>query len=973
MADVQSPPPASPDAFSAKMYDHDNGQWVDVPANDVGAKVASGKFTFQQGIQIPVVSPQGQRGFVDSDKAYDEFTKNGMQWVTPQVTQAADQQQEKNVDSRNFGNQPLTAAALGVARVGTLGASDVALDAGGLSHAAKAVGDQNQLATGAGEVAGMLLPDSLAAGAAKGLGGLAEGAVLKGAKALGETGAVATKILPTIAREAAVGATFGAGSGVSEQALGHPDDVVDNMMAHIGFGAMAGGSLGALFGTAEVARPAMEKLVEKAAQGGRSVADKLASASAGKGIVAALTKAGDEAGAAKFGQAWADPEFRALATTAGPEAAEKALAEHAEAVKTVQGMTKNLTADIKTELKGASDGVQQQTAEHIKQAGGDIVQAAEDAYKMHQAAAQNFDLLTQAIKEPLTYDAAPLIHRFEGAVDQLNEGSAYARNVAKKIEGQLSAANFDSGSSEAGFFLNVRNQLNNISHDGLSAAESSTVKRLVQEADESLLTHTNPAISKSYEALKASEDVANTLRNVSDRTALRGVDKPLPGEPLAQAGHTGASRVIDEKKMVRTLSDPKTREVVQATIQNLETLSPEIKGLASVKTIDEKIAFQNSLELKLSKILPNSHIDGQQVSDVLEMLGNPKALADKLAKVQELQGALAQDASPLQRIMAAKQALGEPISKDLQTLAKHESVFDLLNKYKEAKTTGFDPIQAAKGMSVAGPKGALWGLRQSTVSKQLEVLAAIQKASQRGAELTEKAIKTTVTALTSAPAKKIAQGAAYVANSPSINDARKNYQKVKDQIQAYRPQQSSVAEHAPKIAQAIQARQGDVVKFLQSKLPADPFEENSISFNKTGYVPSDHDLSSFYRYVQAANNPMQVLDDISKNRVSPEGIETLKTVYPQIYQKLQTSVLDGIITTKADLTYQQKIELGTVFDIPTDYTLRPDFIARMQDGLNKDEGGRPSGPTSQRTVKIDLKPEQSVATQAQRSTYDLNH
>jgi hypothetical protein len=965
-------PQVNPDAFSARMFDHDAGKWIDVPADKVQQAVLSGKMTFASGIKIPVVAPNGEVGTVDSDHAYDEFAKNGMQWLTPHAQQAFEQRQQERIQQENFGDQPLTAALAGVARMGTLGLSDVALDKAGLGDVTQQVEQRNPVASFGGEAVGTLLPGALGTVAAKGAGALAAGGV-EAAEGAGLLGGAAATIAKPAAQFAAEGATYGLGSGISEQALGHPDDVLDNLISHVGAGALFGGATGGIFGSAEVARPYFDTLVEKAVGQGKTVVDKLATKVATKGIVAALTKSGQEDLAKMAPELANDPAFMRLYQEQGPSAIKKVVEENRQAIKEAKDLLGGLRSDLKSELKNAADGVKQTVTDAVEQAGGDIFKATQDAYATYRSAQETFDSLISGMQEPVSYDTSKLADRMEQLTTDLQESSnPVAKNLGHKLEAQLRSVDLGVQGGEAGFFYGLRQMLKNTNVEDLAAGERKAIQGIIDEADQSLLTHPNVAISKGYEAVKASEQALEHLQAVGDRTIFRITKTPLPGEQLAK-GYTGASRVLDEAKMARTLTNPKTRELADAVFQNLDQFVPELKAYGQgLKTIGDRIAVQNQVEQKLSQILPKARVDGADVMDLLKLLGDPKDLAAKLDKIVDLQRGLQAGTSPMERVLAAKQALGQPISNDLKTIASMEQKFDLFHRMKDTEAPGFDLLKGIVGGSLThAAKGLVFGLKKSNVGEYFNVLSSVQKASQRGADLLNKAIKGTAKALTGTAGQAAGKAYAYASTEgPSIKEQRKTYQQAKQQLMAYRPpEQHPLSGYAPQVTQAAQLRQQQIIQFLQSKLPQDPFQDNSLSLNKTGYMPSDHELASFSRYVRAANNPMQVIEHIRLNKATPEEVETLKTLNPAIYQKLQNAVLDSIIQKEADLSYKQKIQLSTLFDIPTDYSLRPDVIARLQQTLNKDQGGRPEGSGPAGKIQIDLKPQETVATEAQQVTY----
>jgi len=86
-----------------------------------------------------------------------------------------------------------------------------------------------------------------------------------------------------------------------------------------------------------------------------------------------------------------------------------------------------------------------------------------------------------------------------------------------------------------------------------------------------------------------------------------------------------------------------------------------------------------------------------------------------------------------------------------------------------------------------------------------------------------------------------------------------------------------------------------VTGYLNSKLP--PVREDSLGFERP---PTKQQLLAYGRTVEAANNPLRVIEDIGKGYVSKEGLDTLQAVYPAIYEALQQQV-KGTITDEPSL------------------------------------------------------------------------
>ena len=138
---------------------------------------------------------------------------------------------------------------------------------------------------------------------------------------------------------------------------------------------------------------------------------------------------------------------------------------------------------------------------------------------------------------------------------------------------------------------------------------------------------------------------------------------------------------------------------------------------------------------------------------------------------------------------------------------------------------------------------------------------------------------------------------------------------------------SRIAQGAPIIAQETHNVLVRATQFLTDKLPVNP--NPSLMFPRE-YKPSSMELAKFERYMQAIEHPISVLEDIESGTLTSEHIEAIKFVYPSIYANLQQEVLEQAMQPDSELSYNKKLQLGILLDIPTDPSLEPVNIAGLQ-------------------------------------------
>lgn len=142
----------------------------------------------------------------------------------------------------------------------------------------------------------------------------------------------------------------------------------------------------------------------------------------------------------------------------------------------------------------------------------------------------------------------------------------------------------------------------------------------------------------------------------------------------------------------------------------------------------------------------------------------------------------------------------------------------------------------------------------------------------------------------------------------------------------------SLASAAPKTAMALAMQTTASMAWLASKVPPELTPRTSLQ--PQFYTPraSDEAIASFGRAWRAVNDPVSVIRDMKHGIVSREGVEYLRTYKPKLYEQAQRLVMEQLSTAREPLPYEKRLQLGTLFAIPTDPTLEAAFIATLQAG-----------------------------------------
>jgi hypothetical protein len=173
---------------------------------------------------------------------------------------------------------------------------------------------------------------------------------------------------------------------------------------------------------------------------------------------------------------------------------------------------------------------------------------------------------------------------------------------------------------------------------------------------------------------------------------------------------------------------------------------------------------------------------------------------------------------------------------------------------------------------------------------------------------------------------------------------------------------------APKMAAALQVKAAQAAQFLLDKAPKKPSIEGEINPTLRKWRPRDSEIAKWERYVAAVEDPLSVLDDLEAGRVSREGVEALKAVYPKLYEEVTTQLMSRVSEMQKELPYEDRLQLGILFGVPTDPSLTPQFVSAIQQlyaAEPQEEGGQPGivKPTSGGLSKLDLSSKAKTSTQ----------
>lgn len=133
----------------------------------------------------------------------------------------------------------------------------------------------------------------------------------------------------------------------------------------------------------------------------------------------------------------------------------------------------------------------------------------------------------------------------------------------------------------------------------------------------------------------------------------------------------------------------------------------------------------------------------------------------------------------------------------------------------------------------------------------------------------------------------------------------------------------------PRLATTVANASARAFAYLYTKRPP-TFESDTLQPGLVARQLSDGQLAQWRAYVTTAAKPLTVLDDLARGTVRKEQVETLRALYPALYSSIQSKLLDELHSTRAQISFAQRVLLFQLFGSATDPSLKPQNIAAIQ-------------------------------------------
>lgn len=136
-------------------------------------------------------------------------------------------------------------------------------------------------------------------------------------------------------------------------------------------------------------------------------------------------------------------------------------------------------------------------------------------------------------------------------------------------------------------------------------------------------------------------------------------------------------------------------------------------------------------------------------------------------------------------------------------------------------------------------------------------------------------------------------------------------------------------------------------------------------FEKPSY--SDSEMRGWARRAAAINDPHSILLHMRQGYITPEEVDAVREVYPDLYEKIDLMLRKELATLQVAPSREQRLQLSVAFGIPADASLTPEVLGILQmpaPGRAGGRGGKSKGPLRTPMLqRLDIHSSHQTATQ----------
>lgn len=132
----------------------------------------------------------------------------------------------------------------------------------------------------------------------------------------------------------------------------------------------------------------------------------------------------------------------------------------------------------------------------------------------------------------------------------------------------------------------------------------------------------------------------------------------------------------------------------------------------------------------------------------------------------------------------------------------------------------------------------------------------------------------------------------------------------------------------PKVGAVLTERLGRAATYLNQHSPKP--DRPGTPFQSEVFEPSEQQLFSFENRFRAAVDPYSLLEDLRNGILTPEGVETVRELYPRFYEKVMGTLVEKAAEKPRNFGFQQRQQLSLILGDAVDDLLAPKTVRQFQ-------------------------------------------
>lgn len=249
--------------------------------------------------------------------------------------------------------------------------------------------------------------------------------------------------------------------------------------------------------------------------------------------------------------------------------------------------------------------------------------------------------------------------------------------------------------------------------------------------------------------------------------------------------------------------------------------------------------------------------------------------------------------------------------------------------------------RVAAGYLIGGLPGAIAG--QYVMSKlnpgaSIYARAVMERMLRQNEGRIARAVEGLLSGEIKAPARGVTQAVTHIADEPDGDIKQEAYRasvkelfaSAQDPIKAKAALEKEIGlfeEFMPGIVDQATQQAVAGMRYAYDQAPAKPIPTiNGEFISPVG----DVELDIWERVTQAALDPTSILEQAQKGELIPEALDAAEKIDPEFVADLRQEIAQGVSEHQGDLSYEQIVSLSTLFRVPLDVTMDPEYIRAQQ-------------------------------------------